>query len=65
VSGVPIAHVGGFPVEETLGVYGPVLLLAIPLASARLRSALRRVRDRREPSDERPAPPSRGPGTSC
>jgi hypothetical protein len=39
-----IAHVGGIPIEETLGMYGPALLLALGAASARVRARLRRVR---------------------
>jgi hypothetical protein len=45
-----IAHVGGFPVEETLGSFGPALLVALGVAWARFRGALRRVRGR-EPVD--------------
>ena len=33
-----IAHVGGIPIEETLGIYGPALLLALGAASARVRA---------------------------
>jgi hypothetical protein len=39
-----IAHVGGIPIEETLGMYGPALLLALGAASARVRARLRRMR---------------------
>ena len=39
-----VAHVGGVPVEETLGVYGPALLLALGAASARVRARVRRPR---------------------
>jgi hypothetical protein len=41
-----IAHVGGIPLEETLGMYGPALLLALGAASARLGARMRRLRDR-------------------
>ena len=44
---IPIAHVGGIPVEETLGSFGPALLLGLGIAWARLRARLRRVRARR------------------
>jgi hypothetical protein len=37
-----IAHVGGLPIEETLGMYGPALLLAAGAASASLKAHLRR-----------------------
>jgi hypothetical protein len=39
-----IAHVGGIPVEETLGMYGPALLLVLGAASASVRARLRRLR---------------------
>jgi hypothetical protein len=38
-----IAHVGGLPIEETLGMYGPALLLAAGAASASLKARLRRL----------------------
>ena len=37
-----IAHVGGLPIEETLGSFGPALLTAIGVAAARLRVRLHR-----------------------
>ena len=46
MTAVPIAHVGGIPVEETLGSLGPTLMLVAAVASARL-SALIRSRQRR------------------
>jgi hypothetical protein len=42
--GVPVAHVGGIPIEETLGSAGPALLAGFGLAWANLRSRLGRVR---------------------
>jgi hypothetical protein len=42
--GVPVAHVGGIPIEETLGSLGPALLACLGLAWANLRSRLGRVR---------------------
>ena len=42
-----IAHVGGLPIEETLGMYGPALLLAAGAASASLKARLRRLGGRR------------------
>jgi hypothetical protein len=44
---VPVAHVGGIPVEETLGSLTPALLVAFGAASATLRARLRRPRSRR------------------
>ena len=44
--GAPFAHVGGVPIEETLGSLGPALLVVFGVASASLRASLRRVRSR-------------------
>jgi hypothetical protein len=38
---VPIAHVGGLPIEETLGSFGPPLLVGLGVAWAKLRARLR------------------------
>jgi hypothetical protein len=46
MSGLPLAHVGGIPIEETVGSCGPALLVAIGVASARLRA---RVKNRKRP----------------
>ena len=53
-----IAHVGGLPIEETLGMYGPALLLAAGAASASLKARLRRLggdRRLRSPARDRAA----------
>jgi hypothetical protein len=47
VTGVPVAHLGGLPIEETLGLYGPALLVAAGAASASLHARLRNLRARR------------------
>ena len=39
---VPLAHVGGVPLEETIGSFGPALLVGVGVAWARLRARLRR-----------------------
>jgi hypothetical protein len=49
------AHVGGLPIEETVGSFGPALLVALGAAAARLRALGRRadtasVTDRQEKS---------------
>jgi hypothetical protein len=44
--GVPAAHVGGVPIEETLGSLGPALLVGFGLAWAKFRARLRWVRSR-------------------
>jgi hypothetical protein len=41
VIGVPFAHVGGVPIEETLGSFAPALLVALGVAWAQLRARLR------------------------
>jgi hypothetical protein len=48
--GVPSAHVGGIPIEETLGSLGPALLAGLGVAWTHVRSRLGRVRGlRKEP----------------
>jgi hypothetical protein len=42
----PFAHIGGIPIEETLGPLGPALLVAFVLGWAQVRARLRRVRSR-------------------
>jgi hypothetical protein len=44
--GVPVAHVGGIPIEEALGSLGPALLVGFGVAWANLRARLRQVRSR-------------------
>jgi hypothetical protein len=57
--GVPFAHVGGIPIEETLGSFGPALLVGIAVTWAKLRARLRRLRSRaRAHTTTSPAPPS-------
>jgi hypothetical protein len=46
VIGAPFAHVGGVPIEETLGSFGPALLVGLGVAWAQLRARLRRGRAR-------------------
>jgi hypothetical protein len=45
--GLPLAHIGGIPIEETLGSYGPVLLLAAGVATAWLGTRIRHLRARK------------------
>jgi hypothetical protein len=37
------AHVGGLPIEETVGSFGPALLVALGAVAARLRALGRRA----------------------
>jgi hypothetical protein len=46
VISMPTAHVGGIPIEETLGSLGPALLVGLGLAWAKFRARLRWVRSR-------------------
>jgi hypothetical protein len=46
VTGLPAGHVGGIPIEEVLGFYGPALLLAAGAAGASISARLRRLRGR-------------------
>lgn len=43
---LPLAHIAGLPAEETLGSFGPALLVAVGVAWAQLRARLRRMRSR-------------------
>jgi hypothetical protein len=47
VIGVLFAHVGGIPVEETLGAFGPALVLGFGVTWARLRAHAGAVSRRR------------------
>jgi hypothetical protein len=42
----PFGHIGGVPIEETLGSLGPALLVAFGVAWAQLRALLRPARSR-------------------
>jgi hypothetical protein len=64
VTGTPLGHLGGIPIEETLGVFGPALLVGLGVAWAQLRACLRRVRARASahaPTHERGARSAGGP----
>jgi hypothetical protein len=55
---IPVAHVGGVPIEETLGSLGPALLVMLGMVWAQLRARLRWLRSR---ATERTAPRDAGP----
>jgi hypothetical protein len=60
--GVPMAHVAGIPIEETIGVYGPAVLLAFGAAWTIVRARCRRLRDGRgSKTAVSPAPEAMGP----
>jgi hypothetical protein len=42
-----LAHVGGVPVEETLGSLGPALLVAVGVATGTIRARFQRLRRQR------------------
>ena len=46
MTGAPFAHVGGIPIEETLGSLGPALCVGCGVAWATLRARLLRARSR-------------------
>ncbi len=64
MTGLPLAHVGGIPFEETLGSLGPALLLAAAAASAKLSARRRRLRKRPQSAAEGPQFATREPGGS-
>jgi hypothetical protein len=37
----PLAHVGGIPIEETIGSFGPALVVGVGVAWVKLRDRLR------------------------
>jgi hypothetical protein len=43
---IPVAHVGGVPIEETLGPLGPAFLVVLGMVWAQLRARLRWMRSR-------------------
>jgi hypothetical protein len=50
---VTLAHVGGIPIEETIGMYGPALVLAAGAACASVGARLRRLSRRRRTATHR------------
>jgi hypothetical protein len=44
---IPLAHIFGIPVEETLGSYGPALLVTVGTAVATLHARMSRRSQRR------------------
>jgi hypothetical protein len=72
---VPLAHVGGIPIEETIGSLGPSLVVGVGVAWAKLRNGLRHppalkpprtrsgTRPRRDQSRHDEVAPSRVGGT--
>jgi hypothetical protein len=45
---IPTAHVAGLPIEETIALYGPAIMLTVGAALTMVRARVRRAR-RREP----------------
>jgi hypothetical protein len=50
---VIVAHIGGIPIEETIAMYGPALLLAAGAVSARLGARIRRGGGNRTTNENR------------
>lgn len=57
--GLLLAHIGGIPIEETLGSYGPFLLLAAGAATAWLSARFRHLCSRKRRRAEGKRRPSR------
>ena len=51
---ISFSHIAGIPVEETIGLLGPALLVAFGAASATLRARLRRARSSAKHDAPRP-----------
>jgi hypothetical protein len=51
---IPLAHIAGMPVEETIGSFGPAVLLTFGAGSATLRAGLRRARSSARQDAPRP-----------
>jgi hypothetical protein len=58
---VPLAHVAGLPIEETLASLGPALLVGFAAAWANLRARLRPVRSRASAPGKKAARSAGGP----
>jgi hypothetical protein len=58
VIGLPLSHIAGLPIEETLGAFGPALLVIAGAVSARLSARVRNMPGRRR---HRQAPERRPP----
>ena len=56
MTSLPLAHVAGIPIEETLASFTPVLVLMFGAASATIRARLRRARS---PANKRTSPSPR------
>jgi hypothetical protein len=41
---LPLAHIAGIPVEETIGTFGPAIVIAVAALTARLRGIVRKLR---------------------
>jgi hypothetical protein len=57
----PFAHIGGLPIEETVGSLGPALLVGFGVACANLRARLRPVRSRASAPRKKAARSAGGP----
>jgi hypothetical protein len=55
------AHVGGIPIEETLGSLGPALLVGLGVTWTKLRARLRPVRSRASAPRKKAARSAGGP----
>ena len=47
-----MAHIAGVPVEETLGMFAPVVGVIVAAGRATIRTRLRQLRDTRRPENQ-------------
>jgi hypothetical protein len=55
------AHIGGLPIEESLGSLGPALLITLGVTAAKLRDCCLRIRTRAASQASRPRRARAGP----
>ena len=46
MTSLPLAHIGGIPIEETFGLFGPALLVGLGVTWTKLGARLRTLRSR-------------------
>jgi hypothetical protein len=51
---IPLGHIAGMPVEETLAMYAPTLLIALGGAATMLRARVRKARSERPDARDSP-----------
>jgi hypothetical protein len=59
---VPLAHVGGIPIEETIGSFGPALVVGVGVGWTKLRDRLRHPPALKRPPHQKRTRPRRVQG---